>query len=154
MSDIQIKEYEALILKKSNREKAEYGQQLVQLLGGTPGPLGPDGGIDGWYVSPDGGETVYFQVKLSRSAVSRDLVRLIRQTCSDHGSTKAILISVQNLSAVARKYVERHGDSFSLCHVRIADILTAKHYARLREAGFDEAKSLADKLTGALQALG
>jgi hypothetical protein len=154
VSDIQLKEYEALILKKSNREKAEYGQQLVQFLGGTPGPLGRDGGVDGWYVSPGGGETIYFQVKLTKSPISRDLVRLIRQTCSDHGSTKAILVSVRNLSAEAQRYVEQHQDSFSLCHVRIVDILTAKHYTRLTEAGFPEAKSLADKLTGALQALG
>jgi Restriction endonuclease len=149
VSTIHIGEYEALILGKSNAEKQEYGGRLVEFVGGVAGPRGRDEGVDGWY-EPDSGETIYFQVKLSKNRIPRDVVKLMRQTCEDRGSSKAILISVKGLSSEALKYADEHAGTFSLCHLAIADILMSRHFATLEAAGFQEAQLLATKLTGAV----
>jgi hypothetical protein len=150
MSQVQIEVYEEALLNMSNKDKCEYGRRLVAFLGGIAGPAGKDGGIDGWYTPPMGGETLYFQVKLSKFPVPRDDVKLIRQTCNDNNSSKALFISVRQLSRDAAEYAREHRESFQLCHLTMADILSNRHYALLRGAGFSEAEMLAQSLIGAI----
>jgi len=145
-SEFQLEIYEGLLVRLTPSQKQNLGREFVQLLGGEAGPRGRDDGIDGWIPALSGGE-IYFQVKLSKSTVSLDEIKLIRQSCMDRSSARAIFVSIREVSQVAARYLKQHRQKFQVCHVRIRDILQGKHNRLLEEFRLENSSEIAENLT-------
>lgn len=61
------------VLGLDNRTKQELGRRIAYRLGLTPGPRGPDDGVDGSLEFA--GRRFHFQCKLSRTPLDRDEAR-------------------------------------------------------------------------------
>ncbi len=137
---------------KDSKEKQKIGQRIVEALEGNPGPLGPDGGIDGFIKIKN---IIYaFQVKLSNRPISRDVVSAFKVHALGKNALGGIIISIHGLSSAAKKYLDSEEYSksgkFPLANLTINDIIMNFHYEKLRILSLDESDVLAQRLNHSL----
>lgn len=80
------------IVNTSSKRKQEIGRTFAQVLGFHPGPLGPDGGIDGVLFRKDGC-LVHFQSKLSQSELNVDHAKLLYADIMYHRAVISITLA-------------------------------------------------------------
>jgi hypothetical protein len=79
------------ILKSENSSKQRLGQRFADCLRLTPGPEGPDDGVDGSTYFE--GKKIHFQSKLSRKALDKDEARKYYSDINYHGADISIMLS-------------------------------------------------------------
>ena len=80
------------VVEGGSRRKQELGQALAEHLGFQPGPLGPDGGVDGAVYDEDG-RLYHFQSKLSRRPLGREEARAYHSDLVYHGAYGGVYLS-------------------------------------------------------------
>ena len=80
------------ILQNSNTSKQIIGQRIAYHLGLTPGPRGPDDGIDGFFIKNDG-TTIHFQSKLRSTRLDRSDAREYFSDIDYHRADISIMLS-------------------------------------------------------------
>jgi hypothetical protein len=79
------------ILNSENSSKQKLGQKFAQYLNLTPGPGGPDDGVDGSTIF--NGNKIHFQCKLSRSKLDVDEARRYYSDIKYHNVDVSIMLS-------------------------------------------------------------
>lgn len=80
------------IVNISPKRKQELGRAFAEVLGFHPGPLGPDGGIDGVLFREDG-RLIHFQSKLSRSELDVDRAKQLYADIMYHRAAIGIMLA-------------------------------------------------------------
>ncbi len=79
------------ILQSENDSKQRLGQKFAECLQLTPGPLGPDDGVDGSTYFE--GKKIHFQSKLSKKPLDRDEARKYYSDINYHKADVSIILS-------------------------------------------------------------
>ena len=79
------------ILQSENDSKQRLGQRFADCLGLTPGPEGPDDGVDGSTYFE--GKKIHFQSKLSRKPLDKDEARKYYSDINYHEADVSIMLS-------------------------------------------------------------
>ncbi|MGC9526802.1 MAG: restriction endonuclease [Limnospira sp.] len=79
------------ILEAENDSKQRLGQRFADCFHLTPGPLGPDDGVDGWTYFE--GKKIHFQSKLSRKPLDKDEARKYYSDIKYHRADVSIMLS-------------------------------------------------------------
>lgn len=97
----------AAVVGASTQRKQELGQALAAHIGFDPGPLGPDGDIDG-VVLTEGGDRVHFQSKLSTHRLGARHAAEYYAALMRHGATASVyLAGVGYTGGATRGFVHR-----------------------------------------------
>jgi hypothetical protein len=80
------------VVAATTQRKQELGQALAAHIGFAPGPLGPDGDIDG-VVLTEGGDRVHFQSKLSANRVGAAHAAEYYAALMRHGATASVYLA-------------------------------------------------------------
>jgi hypothetical protein len=79
------------LLSASSPTKQELGRRLAYFLGFTPGPKGPDDGIDG--LIEENGFKIHFQSKLSANKLNVDEAKKYYSDIKYHGVKISIMLA-------------------------------------------------------------
>ncbi|WP_252179131.1 hypothetical protein [Endozoicomonas sp. 4G] len=110
---IKLSKAQAIIMADSiialdNRSKQEIGRRFAYRLGFTPGPLGPDDGIDGRFLH--NGLFCHFQSKMSRSALDKDEARKYYSDIKAHQAEWSVMLSGVGFKDTFYTRLDKHTD--------------------------------------------
>ncbi len=79
------------LLSSDNATKQQLGQRFAAHLELTPGPLGPDDGVDGSALVQ--GRMIHFQSKLRSTPLDKDVARLYYSDVKYHRATVSVMLA-------------------------------------------------------------
>jgi hypothetical protein len=98
------------IINASNPTKQELGRRFAYFLGLTPGPKGPDDGIDGFLID-ENGLRIHFQSKLSAKKLGVDEAKKYYSDMICHQVDISIMLSGVGYTNGFVKRLEAHSDT-------------------------------------------
>jgi hypothetical protein len=96
------------IVSADNATKQTLGQRFAKHLGMTPGPAGPDDGIDG--ITVHEGRTVHFQCKLRSTPLDKDDARAYYSDLMYHAAAVSIMLAGVGYKDTFRERLFGHPD--------------------------------------------
>jgi hypothetical protein len=96
------------ILKSENSSKQILGQKFARYLNLTPGPGGPDDGVDGSTIF--NGKKIHFQCKLSREKLDINEARCYYSDIKYHNADISIMLSGLGYLDTFTKRLDGHSD--------------------------------------------
>ncbi|WOG28878.1 hypothetical protein [Endozoicomonas sp. 8E] len=96
------------IVSLDSRGKQEIGRRFAYRLGFTPGPLGPDDGIDGEFLY--NGLFCHFQSKMSRTPLDKDEARKYYSDIKAHKAEWSIMLSGFGFKDTFYSRLDMHDD--------------------------------------------
>jgi len=96
------------ILSTSNPTKQELGRRFAYFLRFTPGPRGPDDGVDG--LIDAGHIKIHFQSKLSGNELDKDEARKYYSDIKFHGVDSSIMLAGVGYKKTFRERLFGHND--------------------------------------------
>jgi hypothetical protein len=122
LSYLQLRALIEGILLSHPETKKETGRRIAAYLGFTPGPRGPDDGIDGLIL--DQGRKIHFQCKLAKHPLDKDGAREYYSDLKYHGVCTSILLSGVGFKDTFRERLFGHPDiaSFRIHLLTLEDL--------------------------------
>jgi len=96
------------LLKANNKTKQELGRRFAYFLSFTPGPRGPDDGVDG--LIEEGNLKIHFQSKLSSSELNVDEARKYYSDINYHGVNISVMLAGIGYKETFRQRLFGHND--------------------------------------------
>jgi len=100
------------LLSASNPTKQELGRRFAYFLGFTPGPKGPDDGIDG--LIEENGLKIHFQSKLSANKLNVDEAKKYYSDIIVHRANISIMLAGVGYTKAFLKRLSAHNDLTSV----------------------------------------
>lgn len=112
------------IVSISSKRKQEIGRAFAQVLGFHPGPLGPDGGMDGVIFREDGC-LVHFQSKLSQKELDVEHAKLLYADIMYHRAVISIMLAGMGYKETFNKRLFGHPylEQVSIHLLTLVDVL-------------------------------
>ena len=110
------------ILNSENSSKQKLGQQFAKYLNLTPGPRGPDNGVDGSTIFNE--KKIHFQCKLSREKLDINEARCYYSDIKYHNADISIMLSGLGYLDTFTKRLYGHSDikNHDIYLLRLQDI--------------------------------
>ena len=108
LSYLQVRALIRGILQSDNATKQELGRRFAAHLGLTPGPRGPDDGIDGIVLHE--GRKIHFQCKLRSTPLDKDDAREYYSDLKYHGVGVSIMLAGVDYKDTFKKRLFEHPD--------------------------------------------
>jgi hypothetical protein len=108
LSYVQLRALVLGILGADNATKQALGQRFAKHLGLTPGPGGPDDGIDGSGVHL--GRKVHFQCKLRKDPLDRDEARTYYSDLMYHAAEVSVMLAGEGYKNTFKERLFGHPD--------------------------------------------
>lgn len=107
-SFVQIRALVLGIVNTHTATKQELGQRFAEYLGLSPGPLGPDDGVDG--LGWQGGRKIHFQCKLRSTDLDKDDARLYYSDLKFHAVQVSVMLAGVGYTEPFRQRLFGHPD--------------------------------------------
>lgn len=133
------------ILETTPQRKQELGRMLSKLLGFHPGPLGPDGGIDG-VLFDESDRLVYFQCKLSHLALDTNHAKLLYADILYHRATIAVMLAGKGYKDTfgQRLFGHPHLENVNIHLLTLVDVLAQTDKFQAAVKGLPQLENLSE----------